>query len=267
MIAELEYAPGRTGDICLPDTPAPGKGYPAVLLIHGGGWTAMERSAMAGIAEFLCGEGFAVFNIDYRLAPEDPWPRGFEDCKTALEYLTGPMAEKFPLDREKVFVVGGSSGGHYALLTGLSAAPGSVAGIVSISGIADVFPDHERLPGRYEKLFGFPPTREDLKKIDAREFYHGGAPPILCTHYRYDAVVPFDSARNFAAEVERRGGHIAVYSYDYGRRDQGHAIWIPGTSYDLSRRTSRPAGSTPNEAHRKLYPDLEQVILFFLRNV
>ena len=169
------------------------------------------------------------------------------------------MAETFPLDRKKVFVIGASSGGHYALLTGLSAEPGSVAGIVSVSGIADVFPDYELRPGRYEQLFGFPPSREDLKKIDAREFYYDGAPPVLCTHYRYDAVVPFDSARNFASFVERRGGHVTFYGYDYGRREQGHAIWIPGTSYDFSRRTQGPC--------RKLYPDLEQVTLFFLRNV
>lgn len=249
MIAEVEYAPGNAGDLYLPDTPAPAAGYPCVLLIHGGAWTSMERSAVAGIAEFLRREGFAVFNIDYRLAPEDPWPRGFEDCRTALAHLTGPMAEKFPLDRKRVFVTGGSSGGHYALLTGLSAAPGSVAGIVSVSGIADVFPDFERSPGRYEKLFGFPPSPEDLEKIDARSFYYDGAPPILCTHYRYDAVVPFESARSFADEAERRGGRVTFYGYDCGRRDQGHAIWIPGT------------------APRKLYPDLEQVILFFLWNV
>ena len=259
MIREAEYAPGRTGDLYLPAAPAPGAGYPAVLLIHGGAWTSMERSAMGGVAGFLCREGFAVFNIDYRLAPEDPWPCGFEDCRAALSYLTGPMAGKFPLDRKKVFVIGASSGGHYALLTGLSAAPGSVAGIVSISGISDVFPDFELSPARYEKLFGFPPSPEEMKKIDAREFYYDGAPPILCTHYRYDAVVPFDSARNFAAEVERQGGHITFYGYDYGRRDQGHAIWIPGTRYDFSRRTRGP--------YRKLYPDLEQVIAFFLRNV
>jgi len=259
MIREMQYAPGETGDLYLPGAPAPEAGYPAVLLIHGGAWTSMERSAMAGVAEFLCRAGFAVFNIDYRLAPEDPWPRGFEDCRAALAHLAGPMAEEFLLDRKKIFVIGGSSGGHYALLTGLSAEPGSVAGIVSVSGIADVFPDYEPRPGRYEKLFGFPPSPEDLKKIDAREFYYDGAPPILCTHYRYDTVVPVDSARNFVAEVERRGGNITFYGYDCGRRDQGHGIWIPGTKYDFSRRNQGP--------YRKLYPDLEQVILFFLRNV
>lgn len=264
MIREMLYASEETGDLYLPDAPAPEAGYPAVLLIHGGAWTSMERSAMAGIAEFLCRAGFAVFNIDYRLAPEDPWPCGFEDCKAALAYLTGSMAEKFPLARKKVFVIGASSGGHYALLTGLSAEPGSVAGIVSVSGIADVFPDFELSPGRYEKFFGFPPSPEDLKKIDAREFYYDGAPPILCTHYWYDAVVPVDSVRNFAASVERRGGHITFYGYDYGRRDQGHAIWIPGTKYDFSRLAP---GLPPSGPPRKLYPDLEQVILFFLRHV
>lgn len=233
----------------LPQFPPPGKGYPAVLLIHGGAWSSMDRSAVEGIALFLCREGFAVFNIDYRLAPGDPWPRGFEDCQKGFAYLQQTAADSFGLDREALFVAGGSAGGHYALLTGLTAPEGSVAGIVSISGIAEVFSDFRHAPGRYGALLGKEPGEEELKQLDAAGYYYKGAPPVLCTHFLRDQVVPLESAQNFADHIRKEGGEVSVYFYDFERDGQGHAIWIPGT--------------TP----RRLFPDLEEQILIFLRSI
>ncbi|MBO4648494.1 MAG: alpha/beta hydrolase, partial [Lentisphaeria bacterium] len=87
IITDLEFAPGLAGDLFLPDGQTPDSGFPAALLIHGGGWTGMDRHAVRGIAEFLAGNGFAVFNIDYRLAPQHRWPAGCDDCKAAALWL------------------------------------------------------------------------------------------------------------------------------------------------------------------------------------
>lgn len=247
MISNIEFAPGIKGDIHLPDTPAPEKGYAAVLLIHGGAWSSMERSAVDGIAQMLSDNGFAVFNIDYRLAPRHRWPCGIEDCKAALNFLMARGSEFFPLDPGKIFVAGGSSGGHYALITALTAPKGSVAGIISLSGIDDVFTDFALSPGRYQTLLGYVPEKEDLEKIDPASFYYDGAPPILCTHFLRDTVVPADSCRAFAEKVRERGGNVSTCYYDFGRDGQGHAIWIPGTN------------------PRRLYSDLEEEMLKFLR--
>ena len=60
------------GDLFLPENLSPQT--PLALSIHGGGWVALDKSRMAGIAEFLCTElGFAVFSINYRLAGDTPW--------------------------------------------------------------------------------------------------------------------------------------------------------------------------------------------------
>lgn len=248
MITEIEYLPGVTGDLYLPESAAPASGFPAVLLIHGGGWSSMDRSAVAGAAEMLCREGFAVFNIDYRLAPEHPWPAGLNDCQKALEHLVEKLGSAYGLDLKRIFVAGGSSGGHYALITGFTAPPRSVAGIVSISGIDDVYSDFELRPGRYGTLMGHPASAEELKEINPSRYFYEGAPPVLCTHFFRDTVVPVESCLDFAAELRRRGGKVTLYLYDFDRDGEGHAIWRPGTS------------------PRLLYPDLEQHILFFLRN-
>ena len=248
IIPELEYKPGLVGDLFLPEGDAPAGGFPAAVLIHGGGWSGMDRHAVRGIADFLVETGFAVFNIEYRLTTQARWPAGFEDCKAAVRYLAS-AASDHPIDTRKIFVVGGSAGGHYALLAGLDLPRGTVCGIVSISGIDDVFVDCRFAPRRYLGLLGEPPTAAKLRELDPAEYYTPDAPPILCTHWQYDTVVPFAACAAFETSVLKKGGRINVYSYDYDRKQEGHGIWIPD---------SKP--------HR-LFPDLEAVIAGFMREV
>jgi len=113
IISDLEYAPGMAGDLFLPDGPAPAGGFPAALVIHGGGWTGMDRHAVRGLAEFLAENGFAVFNIDYRLAPQHPHPVFFEDCYAAMCYAYD-HADALGIDPERMGVGGDSAGGTLA---------------------------------------------------------------------------------------------------------------------------------------------------------
>ena len=246
IIADLEYAPGLAGDLFLPDGPAPAGGFPAALVIHGGGWTSMDRHAVRGLAEFLEENGFAVFNIDYRLAPQHRWPAGCDDCKAAAEWL---LRSEYPVDAQKFFIVGGSSGGHYALMTGLMLPRGTVCGIVSISGIDDVFVDSRFSPGRYQYLLGKSPDEKDLLELNPATYLTADAPPILCTHWRRDEVVRFAACTAFEQAAADKGVKISVYSYDFDRQFDGHGIWIPGTS------------------PRRLYPYLEAVISTFMKEV
>ena len=243
IISDLEYAPGLIGDLFLPEEQIPEGGFPAVLLIHGGGWCGMDRHAMRGVADFLAGKGFAVFNIEYSLAPQHRWPRGLNDCKAAARWL---LDSEYPVDGKKFFVVGASSGGHYALITGLTLPQGTVRGIVSISGIDNVFIDRSFRLRRYNALLGEAHDEKDLTEIDPATYLTAGAPPILCTHWRRDQVVPFAACTAFEQATAEKEVKITVYSYDHDRPFEGHGIWIPGSS-----------------PHR-LYPELETVISMFL---
>jgi acetyl esterase/lipase len=147
-----------------------------------------------------------------------------------------------------MLLMGASSGGHYALITGFSAPRGSVAGIISLSGIDEVFTDERLFPGRYRTLLGYAPGTEDLNTLDPAGFYQEGAAPVLCTHFVRDTVVPLDSCLTFAQKLRELGAHPSLYLYDFGRDNQGHALWIPET---------KP---------RRLYADLAQTVLFFLKN-
>ncbi len=87
---------------------APG---PALLWIHGGGYvlgTAAQDDLLC--KRYAAGLGVTVAAVEYRLAPEYPYPQPVEDCYTALRWLTGLPA----VDRRRIAIGGGSAGGGLA---------------------------------------------------------------------------------------------------------------------------------------------------------
>lgn len=67
-------------DVYVPNAAGP---LPAVLLVHGGAWRSGRKAQMAVYADKLASAGFTCVAIDYRLAPEHPFPAQIEDCKSA----------------------------------------------------------------------------------------------------------------------------------------------------------------------------------------
>ena len=230
------YLPER----CSADTPV-------VLAIHGGGWSGGDRHSWAGVAEFFCKElGFAAFNIEYRLAGSGPWPRCGDDCLAAANYLFGgDFRERSGIACRKIWVCGGSAGGHLALWTGLSLPPEKVAGIVSISGIGDLAPDAEKNPGRYVGLFGHKPTAAELAAASPLSLVTPRSPPVLCTHATADPVVPVEAQKRLVEACRAAGTKAEFYTYE--KRDNGHSIWRPGSN-----------------PHR-LFPDIEAAIARFVK--
>jgi len=86
------------------------------LDIHGGGWCIGRASnadqTNAALAENL---GLVTVSIDYRLAPEHPFPAGPDDCEAAAVWLCEHAASEFGTDR--LVIGGGSAGAHLAALT------------------------------------------------------------------------------------------------------------------------------------------------------
>ena len=87
---------------------------PGTLYIHGGGFCVgtieMEHQGAAGAAKQA---EAVVVSVDYRLAPEHPFPAGIEDCYAALSWMTGNAGE-LGIDVDRVAVMGGSAGGGLA---------------------------------------------------------------------------------------------------------------------------------------------------------
>jgi acetyl esterase/lipase len=121
--------PGADGDPDVPvrvyrptaATASPATLVPGILMIHGGGFVIGSVEAEhAGAALTAVGTGAVVVSVDYRLAPEHPFPAGLHDCYAALGYLHAE-ADALGVDPARVALSGVSAGGGLAAATALFA--------------------------------------------------------------------------------------------------------------------------------------------------
>src|SRR5580765_4137860 len=111
-----------TMDYYPPAGPAP---HPIAIIIHGGGFVrgTSKNNSEAYCADFLAPAGYAVFSINYRLAPKYPYPAMVEDVQRAIRYLRH-NAKKWKADPNRIALVGGSAGGYLSNMVGVLNAPG-----------------------------------------------------------------------------------------------------------------------------------------------
>ncbi|MET9613622.1 alpha/beta hydrolase [Kitasatospora indigofera] len=128
-----------------PATPGPDR--PAVLFVHGGGFTAGERLEWF---DPLCdlyaeGAGAVVVSVGYRLAPRHPYPAARQDCLTALNWLR-VKGDRLGADGSRVAVAGSSSGAAVAagLTLALRDTGGALPSLLLLH--APVLDDRHRTP-------------------------------------------------------------------------------------------------------------------------
>ncbi len=144
---------------------------PAIVWIHGGGYimgSAEDERARVLAWECDC----TVFSVDYRLAPEHPFPAGPNDCYAALSWVMN-HAEELGIDRDNVMIGGASAGG------------GMAAGVALMNRDRDNFPLrlqlllypmidnlHDTHSGQYENH----PIWKRQTSFNAWEMYLDGEP-------------------------------------------------------------------------------------------
>ncbi|MGQ0841881.1 alpha/beta hydrolase [Actinokineospora sp.] len=88
---------------------------PVAVYLHGGGWVQGDLDSHDGVCRYLAAlSGAAVVAVDYRLAPEHPFPAAVEDVDRVVGWLHGPAALEYGLDPGRMAVVGDSAGGLLA---------------------------------------------------------------------------------------------------------------------------------------------------------
>jgi acetyl esterase/lipase len=206
-----------------------GTPLPTLIFIHGGGWVAGQKEQdVLHLLPYLS-LGWAVVNIEYRLASNSPAPAAVEDCRCALRWVES-RAKSFNFDTSRIVLTGGSAGGHLALITGMLPANSifdrqcptndsirwnsgtepsvKVAAIVNWFGITDV---EELLDGPNAKhyaieWFGSMSNRKELaKELSPLSYVRPGLPPIITIHGDNDNVVPYSQAVRLHAALDKVG--------------------------------------------------------------
>ena len=98
---------------------------PAVLWVHGGGWSRGDARTSGAFANWpavlasLAARGFVVASVDYRLSGEARFPAPVQDVRAGVAYLRAHASE-FGVDPSRLYLWGGSAGGHLAALAALT---------------------------------------------------------------------------------------------------------------------------------------------------
>jgi acetyl esterase/lipase len=218
---DVVYAKGKDWeqklDIYLP--PNTGKQTPVVINIHGGGWNHGTKESQTGFNTFFK-MGFAVVNIEYRLTPQATAPAAVEDARCALIYVI-KNAKALNIDVNKVVVMGGSAGGHLALMAGLLAndhrfdgnCPGvdniKVAAIIDKYGITDVWDwgygknVTSKSAGRW--LGDKAKDEAFAKTVSPIQYVSKNNPPVFIVHGDADPTVPYQQSVDLHKKLQEAG--------------------------------------------------------------
>jgi acetyl esterase len=161
--------------------------FPAVIIVHGGGWEAGDKvTYVTPLFEPLARAGFAWFSIDYRLTPHFRHQDQLEDLGEAIRFVRA-NARKFRIDERRIAILGESAGGQLVTQLASERADG-IAAVVSFYGVynfLDIATDAapRSIPAR---LFGITKlddqSRAVLRKYSPIYNVQTGMPPVLLIH-------------------------------------------------------------------------------------
>ena len=191
-----------------------GKPAPLLINIHGGGWNKGVKESQTGFNTFFK-KGFAVANIEYRLSGQATAPAAVEDTRCALLYLIG-HAKELNIDPQRIVIMGGSAGGHLALMGGLLANDHrfdkncttvenvKVAAIIDKYGITDVW-GWAYGPGKTSRsatqwLGDKAKDQAFAASVSPITYVNKNSPPVFIVHGDADPTVPYAQS----VELHRR---------------------------------------------------------------
>lgn len=155
---------------------------PVILFLHGGGWVLGGFSSHHSLARRLCvRSGLPLVAVDYRLAPEHPYPAAVEDARAALRWLVN-STDVHGLPVTGVSVAGDSAGGNLAAVLANEATAGTVPGVdaltldaqVLLYPVTDLTDDHMAEGASYRRITaGFPLTAATMHWFGDLYIAHG----------------------------------------------------------------------------------------------
>ncbi|MCA9604784.1 MAG: alpha/beta fold hydrolase [Myxococcales bacterium] len=220
-------------DLALPAGTGP---HPVVLVIHGGGWSAGERTHVRDEIATLANAGWAGAALDYRLVEDgrNTSPAQVADARCAVRHLRRHATE-LGIDPDRIAALGYSAGGQIALmLATASDVPGldqgcgdvstspRIAAAIAYFGPTDLRPEAEfsRAADRVVTRFlGTTRRRDPAAAALASPITHvdAGDAPVLLVHGTADRVVPYGQAVMMREALERAGVPVTLVTIEDGQ--------------------------------------------------
>ncbi len=190
---------------------------PTLIFIHGGGWKKGKRADYLPYLINYAEKGYITITISYRLSDVAKFPAQILDVKSAVEWIR-QNASKYMINPEKIAVIGGSAGGHLAMLLGYSnetdftqECSGSsipkVQAIVNLYGPADLTTEYAKTRGEIRGLIGKTYNEAPNVYISAspNTYISPDDTPTLIFHGTIDSLVPVSQSDNLHKKLNEAG--------------------------------------------------------------
>jgi len=206
---------------------------PAIVFVHGGGWTRGSRGGAAAWNEFFNGLGYDVFDIDYRVPPPVRWLDEVGDVKCAIGWVSANATE-YSIEPSRISVAGFSAGAHLAMLAAYSmgnpllpascpSEPVAVRSVVNFYGPTDLEKFYESSSSRryihavMHAYIGGPPERYSGRYdlLSPTSHVTRSTPPTITLQGEADRVVPAEQAELLEEAFEEKGAHVETYFFPW----------------------------------------------------
>jgi len=237
---DVPYAAGYPGDAALKLNVYSSRAaalLPVVIYVHGGGWTEGDKEQMDVWCRMIAARGYAVFDVNYRLAPEFKFPAAADDVMGAVIWVRD-HAPEYNGDPDRIGISGGSAGSHLAALatTAVSdahfrptgheqqSAVGIIKAAVLFFGVYDFEkPGLIRLTSIPRDFLGDPKAaRENYRVASPIKYSCGGVPPTMLIVGRLDPI--YSQTRRYYESLLSHGAPVELKVYPF--ETHGFDIWM-----------------------------------------
>lgn len=226
---DIEFA--KVGEVSLtldayvPEGTGP---FATCILVHGGGFTKGDKhSFITPLFEPLAKAGFTWFTINYRLAPQHPWPACVDDTASAIKWVKAHAVE-YKVNVNRIVLIGESAGGYLVSALGVTGKGDTrVAAVVpfyaphdlvthvrrrnEMRGLGDLISSHEMNEVNFAKLAMMSPANQ----------MRPGLPPFLLVHGDADTTVAHEQSVEFQAKMKAAGNTCDLITITGGGHGMG----------------------------------------------
>jgi acetyl esterase len=221
--SDIEYA--KVGEVSLKmDAWIPaGEGpFPAVILVHGGGWQSGDKQFnFKQIFAPLSNAGFAWFSVNYRLAPKYRYPAAIDDVVQAIQYVE-THAQQYKVDPKRIALSGESAGGHIVAMIGARyQSQLHIAAVVPFYPATDfvaLVEGADKTDKAFRGVTQFvgvseidDPARKLLREASPITYVHKGMPPYLFVHGTGDELCNFRQSQTMCDKMKQAGNSAEIY--------------------------------------------------------
>jgi acetyl esterase/lipase len=240
---------------------AQGKKLPCVVVIHGGGWAAGDKSAHDDLTWKFAQRGYVSATVGYRFAPASAFPAQVNDVKCAVRFLRA-NADKYGIDPRRIGAVGFSAGAHLSMMLatmdkedglegdgGWPDQPSKVQAAVSFFGPTDLaatdVPD--RVKDILKAFIGGTPVDKprEYRQASPLTYVSPGDAPMLLFQGTRDVLVPHTQAFAMVEAMTRYNipGRVELLigaGHGWGGRELEHTVEQTYAFFDQYLKATAP---------------------------